>query len=203
MNPPFIVFEGIEGAGKTTLVKRLDSYLRAKGHTVYVTREPGGTRVADGCRALLLAHHEEAMRPETELCLLAAARAQHVHVAIRPALLRGSWVLCDRFTDSSLAYQGYGRQIPLEVIRALNALVCQGLQPDCVFVFDLDPRLGLERISGRHKDRIESESVDFFEKVRAGYQEIAKSAPYYHLLDAQQSVDALFEQMLVRLEPWI
>lgn len=194
----FITFEGGEGVGKSTNIGFAKDWLEAHGKTVVVTREPGGTPIAEKIRNdLLKAHHEEPMADLTELLLVFAARAQHIESVIRPALERGDWVLCDRFTDSTIAYQGYGRGLPLDQIDTLRALVQQQVSPDCTLLLDAPLTVGMGRASRRaaenneQTDRFESEALAFFEKVREGFLALAASEPRFSLIDASQPLEAV------------
>lgn len=205
----FITFEGGEGVGKSTNIQFAKKWLEAHGKTVVVTREPGGTPIAEKIRNdLLKAHHEEPMADLTELLLVFAARAQHIESVIRPALERGDWVLCDRFTDSTIAYQGYGRGLPLEQIETLRALVQQQVSPDCTLLLDAPLSVGMGRASRRAQenneetDRFESEALVFFEKVREGFLALAASEARFTLVDASQPLDVVqsaIEQRLTSL----
>lgn len=191
----FISFEGIEGLGKTTQLKRLTTYLQEKGISVVVTREPGGTPMGEEIRDVLLAHRHEVVAPMTELLLMFAARAQHVATIIKPALKQGSWVLCDRFVDASYAYQGGGRGMDLQKIQALETLVLEQFAPDLTFLFDAEPGVGLQRIKGRdgHPDRFELEKIEFFDRVRAVYQMRAKQNPKrYKVIDAAKPLEEVW-----------
>jgi dTMP kinase len=172
----FITLEGVDGAGKSTHVAWIGERLRAGRREVVVTREPGGTLLAEKLRALVLA---EAMDPLAETLLMFAARADHVQKVIAPALARGAWVVCDRFTDATLAYQGAGKGVSVERIRQLAEATHPGLTPDQTLVFDCPYEISRSRLSnsGRDLDRFESEERAFFERVRAGYQELARSEP--------------------------
>ena len=192
----FITFEGGEGVGKSTNIGFAKDWLEARGKTVVVTREPGGTPIAEKIRNdLLKAHHEEPMADLTELLLVFAARAQHIESVIRPALERGDWVLCDRFIDSTIAYQGYGRGLPLDQIETLRALVQQQVSPDCTLLLDAPLTVGMGRASRRaaenneQTDRFESEALAFFEKVREGFLALAASEPRFTLIDASQPLE--------------
>lgn len=163
----FITFEGIDGAGKSTHIEATAQWLRARGRTVLCTREPGGTVLAEELRKLVL---HEPMDGVTETLLVFAARRDHAQRVIVPALARGEVVLCDRFTDSTFAYQGGGRGQPLDVLRSLEAWVHDGLQPDLTIWFDVEPRIAAQRrAAARAADRFEAEDLAFFERVRAGY----------------------------------
>lgn len=179
MNAPFVTFEGIEGSGKTTQIRLLSDYLAAKGIPHRVTREPGGTPLADEIRALLLSRREEFVFPETELLLYEAARAQHVRSVILPALSSGQAVLCDRFFDATSAYQGHSRNMDGARIEWLNDFASAGVFPDLTFLLDISPEEGFARIRGRgtSPDRIESESVEFHGRVREGYLRLQERHP--------------------------
>ncbi|MBP5121258.1 dTMP kinase [Pseudomonas protegens] len=203
----FITLEGPEGAGKSTNREYLAERLRAAGIEVLLTREPGGTPLAERIRDVLLTPVEEVMNADTELLLVFAARAQHLATVIRPALERGAVVLCDRFTDSTYAYQGAGRGLSLARIAALEDFVQGELRPDLTLVFDLPVDVGLARASARGRlDRFEQEGQAFFEKVREAFLARAAAAPQrYVLVDAaqplaqvQQSLDSLLPQLLER-----
>lgn len=176
----FITVEGIEGVGKTTNLEFIEHHLRQRGiDVVLLTREPGGTPLAENIRTLLLAEREEKVDAVTELLLMFAARAQHVSRVIKPALARGEWVLCDRFTDSSYAYQGGGREMPLQQIEVLERLVLGEFAPDLTIILDLPVGQGLQRAEKRSaKDRFEQEERLFFERVRQVYLQRAKRYPH-------------------------
>ncbi len=174
----FITFEGVEGCGKSTQLGRLQAWLEDQGHTVVVTREPGGTPIAEAIREILLDPANTAMGPEAELLLYEAARAQHIHEKIGPALARGHIVLCDRFADSTTAYQGAGRGFAPELLHELHTMATGGVWPDLTLLIDLDVRIGLERARNRgRKDRLEREAIDFHQRVREGFLALAQSAP--------------------------
>ena len=178
-----ITFEGGEGSGKTTQLTGLLSHLRATGRVAIETRDPGGTPIGKRTRALLLDPGSAGMAPIAELLLYEASRAQVVHEVIRPALVRGDLVLCDRFTDSTVAYQGYGRGLDLDLIGHLNTLATEGLRPNLTIRLDLDPTVGLARAAQRvaqqrsRHDRIEEELLAFHQRVRAGYRAVAAAEP--------------------------
>jgi dTMP kinase len=191
----FITFEGGEGSGKTTQLEALLTHLRSAGREAVTTRDPGGTPIGKQIRALVLDRDHTRMAPAAELLLYEASRAQLVQEIIRPALATDRIVLCDRFIDSTVAYQGYGRRLDLDVIAQLNALATGGLHPDLTFLLDLDPVLGLaratQRVAERHErhDRIEGEVLAFHQRVRAGYQSIAAAEPErVTVLDASLAV---------------
>ncbi|MFQ6575613.1 dTMP kinase [Pseudomonas sp. UM16] len=207
MSGLFITLEGPEGAGKSTNREYLAEHLRAQGMDVVLTREPGGTPLAERIRELLLAPSDEPMDADTELLLVFAARAQHLAQVIRPALARGAVVLCDRFTDATYAYQGGGRGLCVERIATLEQFVQGTLRPDLTLVFDLPVEIGLSRAAARGRlDRFEQEGKAFFEAVRQAYLARAKAAPQqYLLIDAaqslpqvQQALDALLPQIVER-----
>ena len=200
----FITLEGIEGSGKSTLARELTARLRAQGLTVQATREPGGTPLAESIRGLVLARGEEPMPPSAELLLMFAARAVHVENLIRPALARGEWVLCDRFTDASLAYQGSGRGIDVAQIRAVSHVAHPGLAPDLTLLLDLEPAVGLHRARGRGDggDRFEDEALAFFDRVRRGYLQLAQSEPTrFQVLDGQLPAAGVLERAWAALAP--
>ncbi|HKS14198.1 MAG TPA: dTMP kinase [Pseudomonas sp.] len=191
MSGLFITLEGPEGAGKSTNRDYLAARLREQGLDVVLTREPGGTPLAERIRELLLAPSDEQMHADTELLLMFAARAQHLAAVIRPALARGAVVLCDRFTDATYAYQGGGRGLPVERIATLETFVQGDLRPDLTLVFDLPVEVGLARAAARGRlDRFEQEGVGFFEAVRQAYLQRAGLDPRrYRLLDAAQTLE--------------
>lgn len=191
MSGLFITFEGGEGSGKSTQLRLLATYLRTRGEEVVETRDPGGTAIGKEIRTLLLSRESGAMSAVAELLLYEASRAQLVREVIKPALARGAVVACDRFTDSTVAYQGFGRGLDLDLIRRLNRLAADGLTPDLTILLDLDPGLGLGRSgrSGRSdavsRDRIEAEPLAFHERVRTGYLEAARREPdRFRVIDA-------------------
>lgn len=204
----FITFEGIEGSGKTTQIARLASRLEAGGLPVLTTREPGGCAIADAIRAILLDADNSALVPKAELLLYAAARAQHVEEVIRPALAAGQVVLCDRFTDATLAYQGYGRQLSLDLIDELNRLASSDLTPDLTLLFDLPVETGLERAmrriagcAGPAEDRFEQESVAFHQRIRQGYLQLAKEQPErFRVIDAATGPDRVAGDILTAVQ---
>lgn len=171
----FITFEGADGCGKTTQIKLIDEYLRSKGYKTLLTREPGSKGLGEKIREILLNYNGE-VSSRCESFLFLADRAQHVDCIIKPALQEGTIVLCDRHTDSTVAYQGYGRGLDIEEIKKLNALATGGLKPDLTIVFDVDIETSQARV-GKNKDRMESAGVEFFKRVRAGFLEIAKKEP--------------------------
>ena len=194
----FISFEGTEGVGKTTLIRKIYDYLVQQGHDVVLTREPGGTPMAEQIRSLLLSvNHEESMSNDTELLLMNAARAQHLQQVIVPALTAGKTVLCDRFTDASFAYQCAGRGLSKEKLQLLNANFVSHM-PNITFWLDAPTELGMARARERGAlDRFEQEKAVFFEKVRSGYQELwERQGERIKRLDATQTPEQVFRQAL-------
>ena len=201
----FITLEGGEGAGKSTSRDFIVSLLEDYQVPFIQTREPGGTPIGEALRGLLLSKEGTAPSVTTELLMVFAARAQHLHEVIEPALRDGKWVLCDRFTDATYAYQGYGRGFDLREIEALEALVQRGRHPDLTLLFDIDPQLGMARARQRAElDRFEEEELAFFEKVREGYLSRAESDSRFKIIDASRSITdvqhALRETLLPLLD---
>ncbi|MEJ8568353.1 dTMP kinase [Elongatibacter sediminis] len=197
MSARFITFEGGEGAGKSTMVARARGWLEAHGHEVVQSREPGGTPLAERIRAIVLDHDHESFDPVAELLLVFAARAQHLAELIRPSLAAGKTVLCDRFTDATWAYQGAGRDGPLELIGQLEQAVHGDLQPDLTILLDVPVETGMRRMAGRGEaDRIEQESMAFFERVRRNYLERAAAAPErFAVVDAGAGLEAVWRSV--------
>ena len=193
----FITVEGGEGAGKSSNLAFVQALLEAAGKPVLFTREPGGTPLGESIRELLLGHQHTGMADETELLLMFAARAEHLHRKILPALAQGTWVLCDRFTDASYAYQGAGRGIPREKITLLENFVQGGLRPDLTLLLDLPVETGLARAGSRSApDRFEQEARDFFDKVRQGYLRIAAEEPQrVRIIDASPALQQVQAQI--------
>lgn len=193
----FITVEGGEGAGKSTMMVRLEEWLKSAGHRVVCTREPGGTVLAEKLRDILLDNNNLALSGQAELLLMFAARAQHLEELIRPALARGDWVLCDRFTDATWAYQGGGRRLPDGDIATLETLVHDDLQPDLTLLLDLPVEQGLQRASARSAaDRFEQESRRFFERVREAYLDRARLAPErFAVIDASRNAENVWSQI--------
>ncbi len=179
----FITFEGGEGCGKSTQIQRLKVALEREGLPVLVTREPGGTRLSERIRGLLKDEREDPPCDRSELLLFLAARAQLVRNVIRPALAAGQWVVSDRFSDSTFAYQGYGRGLPLDILRLANDFACEGLKPNLTFLLEVDPETSRARMRAReaatrtHADRIECAGDDFHARLRAGFSELAAMEP--------------------------
>ncbi len=204
-HPRLISLEGGEGAGKTSAIVAIRELLQARGHEVVLTREPGGTPLAERIRELLLNPQEETLAPETELLLMFASRAQHVREVIRPALQRGAYVVSDRFTDSSYAYQADGRGLDRALVEELERKVV-GLKPGLTLLLDLDVREGRARTSGRDlwPDRIESEQDDFFERVREGFRRRAAAEPErFRVIDASQSPAAVGASVSSAVVQWL
>ncbi|OOG21023.1 dTMP kinase [Thioalkalivibrio denitrificans] len=199
----FITLEGGEGAGKSTQVDGLRRFLEQQGITVITTREPGGTPVAEAIRGLLLSTDHPAMHPDTELLLMFAARAEHLRTLILPALEAGTWVICDRFTDATYAYQGGGRGLDMGRIAVLENWVQGAVRPDLTLLLDMEVRAGLARARGRGEaDRFEQETVAFFERVRGAYLERARlDLGRYRVIDAAQPVEAVAGALQAAVTP--
>lgn len=197
----FITLEGIEGSGKTTQIGRLAEFLENKGIGCVTTRQPGGTLIGENIRSILLDPANSALAPLAELLLYMADRAQHIHELIRPALMNGKTVVCDRYFDATLVYQGFARGLSIRLIKQLHQLLFDDLKPDVTLLLDLSPQLGLERAwqqlnNGQRsgdESRFEAEALAFHEKVRAGYLELARLEPdRFRIVDASQSQDEVF-----------
>lgn len=198
----FITVEGGEGVGKTTNIEFIQDFFAQRSVELITTREPGGTPLAEAIREILLAKTEESMDATAELLLVFAARAQHLAEVIKPALAAGQWVLCDRFTDATYAYQGGGRGLNTEHIKLLENLVQQGLQPDLTVLLDIDPEIGMQRARARAElDRFEVESSRFFELVRAHYLKRAKQFPErFAVIDAGLPLNEVQQSLAVSLQ---
>ncbi len=205
MSGQFITVEGGEGAGKTTQLAFMREVLERVGCRVTLTREPGGTALGEEIRALLLGHRHDGMALATETLLMFAARAEHLERVIRPALAAGHWVLCDRFTDATYAYQGGGRGLPLERIAILENWAQGELRPDLTLLFDLPVAVGLARAERRGAaDRFEREEMAFFERVRAVYLERASRSPNrYRIVNADRPVEAVRAEVAAILAGWL
>ena len=201
----FITVEGTEGVGKTTNIQCIASWLDKRGIDYISTREPGGTALGEKIRDLLLDKDNTGMAASAELLLMFAARAQHLEKKIIPALATGTWVLCDRFTDATYAYQGFGRGLNCEHIKQLETLVQGNLHPDFTLILDIDPELGMSRVRARGQlDRFESEALEFFDRVRAGYRERANDNPSrYCLVDASSSLIVVQEHIVEALNAFV
>lgn len=200
----FITLEGIEGAGKSTVARIVCDWLKARGIPVRLTREPGGTPLAERVRQVVLERGSEQLSPATETLLMFSARGIHVENLIRPALAAGEWVVCDRFTDATRAYQGAGRGVSIELIETLATAVQGALRPDCTLLLDLPPAVGLARArqrSGLAADRFEAEKEEFFERVRAAYLDLARAEPHrIHLVNAAVTLPEVERQVVAVLE---
>ncbi len=190
----FITFEGVDGCGKTTQMKLLAEYLQNKGYEVVITREPGSKGLGEKIREILL-HYDGDVSSDAESFLFLADRAQNVDEIVNPAVAAGKIVLCDRHTDSTIAYQGYGRGVDIKKLTLLNDIAVGGRKPDMTFVFDIDIDTSMKRV-GQEKDRMESSGADFFNKVRNGYLEIGKQEPErVKILDAAKSIEEIFKEV--------
>jgi len=198
----FITFEGVEGGGKTTNISFVTEIIRKSGRQILITREPGGTSIGEAIRNILISKEYPEMHYITELLLMFAARSEHIQRKIRPALEQGIWVLCDRFTDASYAYQGAGRGVDSEKIKLLENLVQESLRPDITFLFDLEANIGLARAQSRGEtDRFEQQHIDFFNRVRSKYLEMAKAEPQrYRIIEAQHALKQVQQQVSEKLE---
>ncbi len=202
MRGKFITIEGGEGVGKTTNMEFIKEYFHNKNVSLVVTREPGGTELGEMLREIMLDPKQDKIASDTELMLMFAARAQHLHQKILPALDSGQWVLCDRFTDATYAYQGGGRGISLSRIALLEDWVQGTLRPDLTVLFDMPVELGLSRAASRSEpDRFEQEKLDFFERVRNTYRERAQqNTKQYKIIDANKTLDKVQEQLSLILD---
>ena len=194
----FLTFEGGEGVGKTTNLGYLENILQDQGIDLIVTREPGGSELGEKIRELLLDNRSDNINAMTELLLIFAARAQHISERIEPALAAGQWVLCDRFTDATYAYQSGGRGVAMDTVKRLEELVQGGLRPNYTILLDVAVETGMARARGRGElDRIERETMDFFERVRASYLEQARcNLDRYRIVDARVSIEEVRQQIL-------
>ncbi len=198
-NGLFITFEGVDGCGKSTQLELVAEFL-SKNYEVIKTKEPGAKGLGEKLREILLNYDGE-IAPRCESFLFLADRAQHISQIVKPAVNSGKIVLCDRHTDSTVAYQGYGRNINLDEINYLNNLATEGMKPDLTLVFDVDIKTSMERV-GKNKDRMESGGVEFFERVRNGYLEIAKhDSKRVKLIDSTKSIDEVFKEVLSYITP--
>lgn len=200
----FITLEGGEGSGKTTMIASLDSYFREKGTPYIVTREPGGIEIAEKIREIILNPLHTAMDARTEALLYAAARSQHLAEKVEPALAAGKTVVCDRFVDSSLVYQGYARGLGMDNVWSINRFAIGDLMPDVTFYLDIEPEVGLERINahqGREVNRLDLESLEFHHKVREGYLLLKKQFPErIRIIDASGTPDEVAKAMILSLD---
>ena len=199
----FITFEGVEGSGKTTQIRRLKTYLKRKGIPCMVTREPGGTRIGDQVRKILLNPDHKGLDPLAELFLYEAARAQHIKEFIKPLLKKKGVILCDRFADASVAYQGEGRRLGVKLVERLNQLATDGLKPDVTFLLDCPTGVGLKRAIRRNEvlkqekeGRFEKEKIQFHNRVRKGYLSLARKEPRrVKVIDTRKGEDMVFEEI--------
>lgn len=201
----FVTFEGVEGCGKTTQIRLLEDFLKLRSHDTILTREPGGTHIGDQIRKVLLSVENRGMFPVTELFLYAAARSQHVEEVIGPALKDGKIVLCDRFSDATTAYQGAARKIERDFLSQVHKIATGGLKPDLTILLDLPAEIGLkrawernerERLTGK-EDRFEQEAVEFHERVREGYLEIAREEPFrVKVFNALEPIDNVHQRIV-------
>ncbi len=198
----FITFEGIDGAGKSTQIRFVDEWLRRRGIDVLLTREPGGTPIGEALRELIL---HRSMHPRTETLLMFAARNEHVSEVIEPALVAGRWVLCDRFTDATYAYQSGGRGLPQDDVATLERWVHPALQPDLTLLFDLEPEIAASRLArAQRSDRFEREKHDFFARVRASYRARAADCPQrFVVVDTGQDKAVVQRQIGDALRGWV
>jgi dTMP kinase len=204
----FITFEGIEGCGKTTQIKRIRAHFKRQGRDCIATREPGGTKIGKKIRSLLLDPATKAISPMVELLLYLADRAQHIEELVKPALSAGKMVLCDRFCDATVVYQGYARGIDIALIQQLHDIILKGFKPDITILLDLPPEIGLSRAweqinrGGRKsaESRFEKENLAFHEKVRTGYLELARREPErFRIIDAGRDEDGVTKHIIEAL----
>lgn len=199
----FITFEGGEGAGKTSLIEKIKESLLKRNLSLVFTREPGGTKFGEEIRNLLLKNRTEKVYSKAELCLFLASRAQHIQTVIRPSLQDGKIVLCDRYNDSSVAYQGYARGLGIEEVIAFSSYIVEKTVPDLTLYLDIDPKIGLSRVKSKY-DRIESEKISFHQKIRDGFLLLAKKYPdRIKILDAGKSKEEVFEIAMNYIEKFI
>lgn len=203
----FIVVDGVNGAGKGTLIRSINDYIIHRGIPLLLTREPGGTPLGEAIRALLLENRAKSRKPMSETLLFIADRAEHVETVIKPALKKKQLVISDRFYYSTLAFQGYGRGLDLEVLEKMNLYAIDGCLPDCVIILDLDPKVGLERTQSRsssEKDSFEQEKLQFHNKIRRGFLAMAEKLPeQFVVLDGSQKAEAVFTQAKVVIDRWL
>ena len=207
--PMFITLEGIEGSGKTTQIEFLERFFSDKGHPCVTTREPGGTSIGTKIRSILLDPESKGMDPTTELLLYMADRAQHIQSLIKPALAAGKTVICDRYFDATVVYQGYARGLNIDFLKELHAKLLNNVKPDVTILLDLPPEVGLKRAwkqldSGQRADdesRFEEEKLEFHQRVRAGYLDLAHQEPdRFHIIDADQDERRVRDQIIQCLE---
>ncbi|MBX9973515.1 dTMP kinase [Cytobacillus firmus] len=203
----FITLEGPEGAGKTTIIDMLASNLEKEGYQVLQTREPGGIEIAEQIRSVILDKNNTKMDPRTEALLYAAARRQHLAEKVKPAMDKGFIILCDRFIDSSLAYQGYARGLGIDEVYSINSFAIEGMMPELTLYFDIEPEAGLDRINqhkGREVNRLDLEKLDFHHKVREGYLKLMELYPErIFKIDASRPLEEVYEQAESKLKELI
>lgn len=198
MRGKFITFEGGEGSGKTTIIRQLAEELRDKGYLVVTTREPGGGKISEAIREIILDKKNTEMDARTEALLYAASRRQHLVEVILPALGNNSIILCDRYLDSSLAYQGVARELGISEVYKMNQFATDGVLPDCTFYIDVDPKVGLQRIvdNNRNQNRLDLEQKEFHDKVRTGYLELANMYPNrIRVIDGNQTKEEVYQDV--------
>ncbi|MBB6218707.1 dTMP kinase [Anaerosolibacter carboniphilus] len=198
----FITIEGPDGSGKTTQMKKIEEYFTAKGYEVVITREPGGTRIGEKIREIILDKNHVEMDNITEALLYAASRAQHVAEVIKPAVENGKIVICDRFVDSSLVYQGVGRNLGVALVEGINQVAIQGIMPDITFLFKLSPQIGIQRkFSQGNEDRLEREKIDFHRRVFEGYMQLEALYPQrIRGIDASRTIQEVHEEIIGHIE---
>jgi dTMP kinase len=196
----FITFEGPDGSGKTTQARMLAEFLQVRGYPVIYTREPGGTEISEQIRNVILSTRNQAMRNEAEVLLFSAARAQIVAELIRPALVAGKIVICDRYADSTLAYQGYGMRLDLDALRAITRFATGGLVPDLTFYVDVPAQVGLARRQRGETNRLDQKDAEYHTRVRDGYLALAKAEPQrFVVIDGTQAIDEIQQEIRARL----
>jgi dTMP kinase len=202
MSGVFITFEGPDGSGKTTQIKLLEKYFKEKGYDILITREPGGTNISEQIRNVILDKNNMEMDKITEALLYAASRAQHVAQIIKPALLEGKAIICDRFVDSSIVYQGIGRNLGIDFIKKINDMATAGTQPDITFLMKLSPELGLNRkFSSDECNRLDMEKLEFHNKVYEGYLKLESLYPQRIIgVDASKSIEELYKDIVKIVE---
>lgn len=203
----FITFEGPEGSGKTSVIKAVKEFLEHEGYDILTTREPGGSKIAEAVRDILLSKENTEMNPRTEALLFAASRAQHLHEIVLPALAEGKVILCDRFIDSSLAYQGYARELGMDEVYAINRFGIDNHLPDVTIFIDVPPAIGLKRVfetQGRKVDRLDLETIEFHQKVYDGYKKLAKTFENrFVVIDGTNSVETVIEDTIQILRTYL
>lgn len=196
----FITFEGPDGSGKTTQIELLKSYLASKGYEAVLTREPGGTKISENIRELILDKDNVEMNDITETLLYAASRAQHVAEVIKPALSNGKMVICDRFMDSSIVYQGYGRQLG-QIVRDINEVAVDGTMPHITFLMKVNPAIGKKRIENENLDRLERESIEFHNRVYNGYLQLEKDFPERIIaIDGLKTIEEIHDNIVTHID---